>query len=133
MAKNMTLILDVNGTPLDISKYVFKRKDLGGAPEYINGENAGNSKAGTKIRDRVNTLYNAYFPLLFLPEDVLFSIAKKCELSSQTVTYSGPVGAGNGGLVTVSAQLSLSGWEYAYTIDEVDFYQGAVITLEADE
>lgn len=116
---------------LDVSRWINQRKDLEETPVYINGENAGMSKAGTRIRDRKKTLYDASFPVVIVPKNVMTQILKACEASPQMVRYDSATEYGT--TVTKPAEVSVSPFRFAYELDGTKYYQGAVISVEANQ
>lgn len=63
MANTIHMILDSQGTPLDISDYIMQQTDIMETPVYTEGPAAGVSKMGTPIYDRLQTNYMFTVPL----------------------------------------------------------------------
>lgn len=59
----INMILDSQGTPLDISAYIMQQTGIVESPVYTEGPAAGVSKMGTPIYDRLKTLYTFTVPL----------------------------------------------------------------------
>lgn len=121
-----TLILDTQGTPLDISSYIMQKTDIIEQPVYTNGTNVGTAKTGNPIFDRLNTRYKFAVPLKPLPQSILQQIDEKCRLNEMSITYTSYTSGAN---VTKIAQCSLSASNYALSKDE-RIYHGSVITCD---
>ena len=74
---NIHMILDSQGTPLDISDYIMQATGIVEEPIYTSGSAGGTSKMGTPIYDRLQTLYRFTVPLKPNVQAVFAQIERK--------------------------------------------------------
>lgn len=122
MANNFVFIID----GVDFSDCITQREDIKETPQYIDGRNAGTSKVGTPIWDRVRTTYGYTQPLKPLPRQRLAQFARACEPNSVTLTYNSFL---DGSPVTKKAQLKMGAVQYA-TNYGTKIYYGASVSVE---
>lgn len=130
----MTLILDVSGTPLDISAYVQQKTDIYEEPVYTSGVAEGKSKVGTPIYDRLRTIYRFSVPLKPNVQSIYALIDAKCRMNKMSVTYTSytqPTPR------TLTGQCTFSRAQFVKTINrdgvEENVYAGPTITFEGYE
>lgn len=121
----MAFVLIIDG--VDFSDCLQQRNEIQETPDYINGPNAGTSKVGTPIWDRVNTAYGWQQALKPLPRARYEALAKACEPNEVTLTYTSFMSSTP---KTVRAQLALSRIRYATESWNGSIYHGATISAE---
>lgn len=88
MANTIHMILDSQGTPLDISDYIMQQTGIVETPVYTEGPAAGVSKMGTPIYDRLQTNYTFTVPLKPNVQSIYALIeAKIASSNGMYVTY----------------------------------------------
>jgi len=134
MANNIHMILDANGTPLDISDYIMQQTAIVETPIYVNGQAGGTSKMGTPIYDRLRTLYQFTVPLKPGPRAIYEAIENKVKENAFDVTYTSYRAAAD---VTLYGQCVLNAAQYVDTINydgsPQRIYAGPSITFEGFE
>lgn len=120
---NFVLIID----GADFSDCVMQKTDIIETPDYINGPNAGTSKVGTPIWDRVRTAYGFEQAIKPLSRARYEALARACEPNEVTLTYTSFLSASP---VTVRAQLFLSRIQYATEAWNGPIYHGAKLQAE---
>lgn len=120
---NFVLIID----GADFSDCIMQKTDIVETPDYINGPNAGTSKVGTPIWDRVRTAYGFEQAIKPLPRARYEALARACEPNEVTLTYTSFLSASP---VTVRAQLFLSRIQYATEAWNGPIYHGAKLQAE---
>lgn len=121
----MAFVLIIDG--VDFSDCVMQRTDIQETPEYINGPNAGTSKVGTPIWDRVRTAYSFEQPIKPLPRARYLALARACEPNEVTLTYNSFQDTAPR---TVRAQLALSRIQYATESWNGPIYHGSKLQAE---
>lgn len=121
----MAFVLIIDG--VDFSDCMMQRTDIQETPEYINGPNAGTSKVGTPIWDRVRTAYSFEQPVKPLPRARYLALARACEPNEVTLTYTSFQGATP---KTVRAQLALSRIQFATESWNGLIYHGSKLQAE---
>lgn len=134
MANNIHLILDSQGTPLDISDYIQQQTNIVEVPIYNEGPAAGTSKVGTPIYDRLRTCYRFTVPLKPNIQPVYAAIEAKIAQGAYYVTYTSYRSPYD---VELYGQCTLNQAGYVKTIDrdgaERRIYAGPSITFEGYE
>ena len=134
MANNIHLILDSQGTPLDISDYIMQQTDIEEEPIYTEGPAAGKAKVGTPIYDRLRTLYRFSVPLKPGLQNVYAAIEAKIAAGAFYVTYTSYRSPTD---VTLFGQCTFSRAQFVKIIDrdgsEHRVYAGPSITFEGYE
>lgn len=126
MANRQTLIID--GT--DYSNYIQQNVDVNETPIYVNGENAGNSKAATAIWDRKGVRYSNSFLLKPLPRSKFDALRKATIANSVTVRVTTSRADAP---ISIEAQITMTAYSYATTHSGERIYTGASITIEAKD
>lgn len=121
----MAFVFLIDG--VDFSDCIMQRQGIVETPVYKNGINAGVSKIGTPIWDRVNTLYTFEIPCKPLPRARYAALAAACAPNSVQLTYNSFRSAST---VTATAQLTLAPVQYAMEYGGTKIYYGAKITAE---
>lgn len=121
----MAFVLIIDGA--DFSDCIMQKNDIQETPDYINGPNAGTSKVGTPIWDRVNTAYSYQIPIKPLTRARYAALAAACEPNEVTLTYNTVQAAAPR---TVRAQLALSRIQFATESWNGLIYHGAKLHAE---
>ena len=131
---NINLILDSQGTPLDISGDIMQQTGIRETPIYTSGPNGGTSKMGTPIYDRLKTLYRFTVPLKPGLQNVYAAIEDKVKAGPYYVTYTSYRSASD---VTLFGLCTLNEAGYVKKIDrdgsEKRVYAGPSVTFEGYE
>ena len=131
---NIHMILDSQGTPLDISDYIMQATGIVEEPIYTSGSAGGTSKMGTPIYDRLQTLYRFTVPLKPNVQAVFEQIERKVRANAFYVTYTSFQAAAD---VELFGQCRLNAAQYVKTINrdgtETRVYAGPSITFEGYE
>lgn len=131
---NIHMILDSQGTPLDISDYIMQATGIVEEPIYTSGSAGGTSKMGTPIYDRLQTLYRFTVPLKPNVQAVFAQIERKVRANAFYVTYTSFQAAAD---VELFGQCTLNAAQYVKTINrdgtETRVYAGPSITFEGYE
>lgn len=134
MANNIHMILDSQGSPLDISDYIMQITGIQEEPIYTSGSAGGTSKMGTPIYDRLQTLYRFTVPLKPNVQEVFAQIEKKIKANAFYVTYTSYRQSAD---VTLYGQCRLNAARYVDTIARdgttTRVYAGPSITFEGYE
>ena len=131
---NIHMILDSQGTPLDISDSIMQRTRIIEAPVYTQGPAAGSAKVGTPIYDRLRTLYRFTVPLKPGLQAVYAAIEAKVAQGPFYVTYTSYRSPSD---VELFGLCTLNEAQYVKTINrdgsETRVYAGPSITFEGYE
>ena len=131
---NINLILDSQGTPLDISGDIMQQTGITESPIYTSGPNGGTSKMGTPIYDRLKTLYRFTVPLKPGLQAVYAAIEDKIKAGPFYVTYTSFRSPTD---VTLFGQCTMNQAQFVKVIDrdgsEKRVYAGPSITFEGYE
>lgn len=131
---NIHMILDSQGTPLDISDYIMQATGIVEEPIYTSGSAGGTSKMGTPIYDRLQTLYRFTVPLKPNVQAVFAQIERKVRANAFYVTYTSFQAAAD---VELFGQCRLNAAQYVKTINgdgtTTRVYAGPSITFEGYE
>lgn len=114
MANTIHMILDSQGTPLDISDYIMQQTDIVETPVYTEGPAAGVSKMGTPIYDRLQTLYAFTVPLKPDVQGVYELIEAKVKTGPFYVTYTSYRGSSD---VELFGQVTMNAARYVMVTD----------------
>lgn len=131
---NIHMILDSQGTPLDISDYIMQMTGIQEEPVYTSGSAGGTSKMGTPIYDRLQTLYRFTVPLKPNVRAVYAQIEQKVTANAFYVKYTSFRQAED---VELYGQCRLNAARYVDTITrdgtKTRVYAGPSITFEGYE
>lgn len=111
---------------LDLTSYIVP-KGIIEQPIYEDGVNVGKAKTGHKINDRVCTRYKVQATLNVLPQAVFEQIISACEANQVSVVYTSARSSDD---VVMTAQCSLSSYEYGTTFGGTRYYYNCKITAE---
>lgn len=131
---NIHLILDSQGTPLDISNDIMQMTRIREVPIYTDGPAGGKSKKGPPIYDRLQTGYAFTVPLKPAPQNVYQAIEAKVAAGPYYVTYTSYRSPED---VTLFGICTLNEAGYVKTIErdggDQRIYAGPSITFEGFE
>ena len=131
---NINMILDSQGTPLDISGDIMQMTAIREAVIYNDGPAGGQSKMGPPIYDRLKNGYRFTVPLKPAPQNVYQAIEEKVAEGPFCVTYTSYRSPTD---VTLFGICTLNEAGYVKTIErdggEQRIYAGPTITFEGYE